>query len=237
MRLFTPCWTLLDDDALINCKFSWVMPGAKCPACGTDGDWPGAIHYPQVDLSGQPDFKRWVGDKWRHHSVDWSEFERLRNILRPLLPKGLPVGFQTAFGTTTGRVKASVKSDVLHSLPWTMLLTTHALEKMLSAGVSLASVISSVKKPGQNEAVYDIFAPACARLAKECVTTGSYCPTCFSRIPVPNGVLVDRASIPKDTDVFRCQEVPGALLLTERFVKVLEDHSLTGLSVSEVAVA
>ncbi len=62
------------------------------------------------------------------------------------------------------------------------------------------------------------------------------CPTCGnpSRRKLPNPLVLDAATLPEDVDVFRLEELPGHILVTERFVDAVAGLGLDGVKFQEM---
>lgn len=177
MKLYSPIWALLDDDAQEHCTYSWLLPCAKCPNCGGGNNFLGVLHYPNVDLRGQAMFKRCAGEKMNGEYVPWDEFLELRAALAAQMESPMPISDHTSFGPMTGKIK-SAKTHILHPYPWAMLLPEPTLQILQQAGVNLTAIRSSIKAPPQISPVYDVYAPPMVRLSKRCAVKRPYCKTC-----------------------------------------------------------
>lgn len=80
----------------LNAVPKWGLPGVRCPECGST--WAATVVYPCVDLAALP--QREEFEEPRAEPIE--EFERLRELVRPLAPPGawLPPG--TQFGPLSG---------------------------------------------------------------------------------------------------------------------------------------
>jgi uncharacterized double-CXXCG motif protein len=78
-------------------EHKWSLPGIHCPSC--HALWSdGSDAYPSVDVSDFPERERYSA----RLEKDYTEFERLRERVRPLVPPGVYLGPGTKFGPFVG---------------------------------------------------------------------------------------------------------------------------------------
>ena len=116
---------------LTNTSHKWGLPGLQCPTCDSPGGWTG-LEYPCVDLSGLParELKR-LSNGW---PVPLEEFERLRELVRPLAPKGALLKPGTEFGPRTGTGSGRFGSFFMQN-PWSLFAQREALERLQGSEV------------------------------------------------------------------------------------------------------
>lgn len=89
--------------------------------------------YPSVDLSHFPEREKYSA----RLEEDFSEFVRLREQVRPLVPPGALLTPGTKFGPFVGAARGEFGPLCLHN-PWTLLIRPEPLEH-LAAAASLPS--------------------------------------------------------------------------------------------------
>jgi uncharacterized double-CXXCG motif protein len=108
-------------------KHKWKLPGIfRCPAC--KATWSaGAGPYPSVDLTpiaSQADF-----ETARAEPIE--EYERLRELVRPLLPPGVKLEPGVSFGPLIGQAQGRFGAFV-SPVPWWLMARRETLERLQS---------------------------------------------------------------------------------------------------------
>jgi uncharacterized double-CXXCG motif protein len=219
----------------LNARHKWLLPGVRCPEC--KATWAGSSSsYPSADLSSLPEREHYK----KARPEPFEEFARLRELVRPLLPPGaalLPgANFGPLIGTATGTFSPLffyfVEMPVAHR---------EALEQLQAEGVRglrgfpTELSIRTRKTPSE---LLELEILAHGRLHSDCTPPRPPpCPLCgrdaFTR---PEEPILEAASLPTHTDVFRLTDVESMLIGTERFVEALWRLDLDELEPQELPV-
>ncbi|MCP3135740.1 SitI6 family double-CXXCG motif immunity protein [Pyxidicoccus xibeiensis] len=220
------------DDAV----HKWSLPGAQpCPTCRAGGGITG-LQYPCVDLSSLPEHElKKLSDPW---PVPAEELARLTELVRPFVPSWAVLKPGAAFGPITGKGINRV-GDLFMQTPWTLLLRREALEQLQSSGLrGLQGCPIQVSFRGKNPPeLLDLQLRLYGRLHTACFPPDLKppCPTCGNprdkRLPDP--IILDAATLPTGVDVFRLEEIPGYIFVTERFVDAVSGLGLVGVKFQE----
>ncbi|ATB31444.1 double-CXXCG motif protein [Melittangium boletus] len=118
-----------DSSGVIDGAYRWGLPGVICPSCKeTWSD--GAKAYPSVDLtpvSALADF-----ETARAEPIE--EFERLCELVRPLLPPGALLEPGTPLGAFQGKLHGHFGALVSPD-PWWLLIRREAFDALQAEGV------------------------------------------------------------------------------------------------------
>lgn len=220
------------DDAI----HKWSLPGAlPCPTCGVGGGL-GGLQYPCVDLSSLPahELKK-LTKPW---PVSAEELSRLTELVRPFIPPWAILKPCARFGPITGK-GASHFGQLFMQNPWTLLARGRAFEQLQAAGIrGLQGCPIQVKFRGKDAPeLLELQLRLHGRLHPACIPPNRKppCPTCGKQLgPPPRPIIVDAASLPEDLDVFRMEEIPGIILVTERFVQAVQSLRLDGVTFREL---
>ena len=112
------------------------LPGVRCHMCGTTWSDVG-YEYPSIDLSQLPERHEFV----KARPEPFSEFARLRELVRPLAPPNAELPPGTGFGPLVGRATGDFGPIV-----WVggekLLLRRDVLERLQSEGVRGCSAVA-----------------------------------------------------------------------------------------------
>jgi len=216
-------------------KHLWKMPGIHCPLCDAIWNTP-AIAYPCVDLSDHPERPKL--EKARLEK-DFTEFERLRSTLRPLVPQGMPLDPGTTFGPVIGTLKGELGPIVLLQSDFHMLVRRETLELLQSSQVrGLRGCPTRLRSRRRREhELLEFQIEPHGLLHPDCIPPGhaTPCPKCrrygFSR---PENPILDAASLPQHLDLFRLANFATILVATERFKEAVERQAPHCLSFREL---
>lgn len=219
-----------------NAAHKWGLPGvAPCPRCGTGGGWAG-IQYPCVDLSGLPAAElRKLSDAW---PVPFKEFARLRELVRPLAPKGAVLEPGTRLGPLTGTGSGTFSS--LHMPDWTLLVRPEALAQLREAGVrGLQGCPLEVRFRGKKlPELLELQLELHGRLHPDCLPHRRQppCSECGAEGPasLPETWWLSAATLPTHLDVFRLVDFPTLLIGTERLADAARRLALDGVTFQEL---
>ncbi len=221
----------------INAAHRWKLPGlANCPGCGET--WASVGHYyPAVDLSAIPEQTSFL----KARPEPFSEYARLRELVRPLAPPHAPLPPGTRFGPLEGTARGD-----LGPLTWVgnalLLMREDSLKQLqmkdvrdLMGGGS-ASLRFRQKSP---PAYFEPQIPLRGRLHPDCLPTDTAppCGTC-GRVDLsrPDEPLLDASALPSELDLFRVGNFATMLVGTERFRDAVLQSKLDGIRFLELPV-
>jgi uncharacterized double-CXXCG motif protein len=214
----------------------WGLPGLlNCPVC--KATWGGdAKAYPSVDLTpvaALADF-----ETPRPEPIE--EYERMCELVRPLLPPGAVLEPGAAFGPRVAKAQGRFGQFVL-STPYWPLVQREALEKLQAEGLrGLKGCPTQIRFRQRASPVL---------LELELVPVGHAHPDCLppNRKPPcarcgrvgltrPNPLVLDASTLPTDLDLFRLRDFSTTVVCTERFVEACHRLGLDGITFSELPV-
>lgn len=233
-------WLLEDWTALaaykgdFNAAHKWSLPGlAKCPGCSVT--WASTGHnYPAVDLSALPEQEAFL--KARPES--FTEFVRLRELVRPLTPPGVALPPGAAFGPLVGTARGD-----LGPLTWQgsylLLLRRDTFERLHTEGVrglvgQKAELRFRQKEPPE---YLELQVEPRGQLHPDCYPPDlpPPCDTCGRfKLTLPDDPILDAASLPTDRDVFRVGNFATVMVGTERFKEAVQRLELEGITFREL---
>jgi uncharacterized double-CXXCG motif protein len=197
----------------------WGLPGVHCPVC--DFTWGSTANaYPSVDLSHLP------AQEQKKYSAgveqDFTEFDRLREQVRPLVPPGVRLLPGTGLGPMTGSAQGEFGQLVLVN-PWELLMRPEPLQRLQAEGLrGLKGFRAQLRfrKKNPPELLEMELLPR-GEVHPDCLPEGPPpCPKCeghsFNR---PEEPVLDGATLPQDLDLFRLADFSSMIIGTERFVE------------------
>jgi uncharacterized double-CXXCG motif protein len=200
----------------------WGLPGTHCPLCHHSGAGVGDA-YPSVDLSHLPtqEKKKYLP----RFEEDYAEFERLREQVRPLVPPGVHLWPGTQFGPMDGSAQGEFGPlSLIHS--WELLMRREPLERLQAEGLrGLKWVPTQLRFRKKNPPEL---------LEMELLPRGTLHPACLPERPppcpkceidgftVPEELILDEATLPRDLDLFRLADATTQIIGTERFVEAVK---------------
>jgi uncharacterized double-CXXCG motif protein len=211
-------------------QHKWRLPGIRrCPACKST--WSsGSLFYPSVDLSAVTS----LGDFEEPRAEPIEEYERLRELVRPLLPPGAMVEPGTEFGPLMGKAQGSFGSLVA-PYPWLLLVRREALEKLQAEGLrGLTGCRTQLRFRQRNSPeLLEFELLPVGRLHPDCLPPDRKppCPRCGRRgLTRPDDRLLDASSLPSHLDLFRLEDFCTTIVCTERFVDAYRRLGLDGVT-------
>ena len=220
----------------LNAGHRWNLPGvANCPDCGAGGGVVG-LQYPCVDVSILPERKKFD----RPWPVPFKEFARLRELVRPLAPKGALLEPGTAFGPIEG-TGSGYFGQLFMQNPWSLYVRREAMEQLRKAGVRglqgcPINVRFRVKRPPELLALqlelHGQFHPNCLPPDRRLP-----CPTCENEpLKRPDPVVLDATSLPTEIDVFRLRQGWTTIIASERLVEAVQRLELDGVTFQRLEI-
>ncbi|HLL02645.1 MAG TPA: double-CXXCG motif protein [Myxococcaceae bacterium] len=217
----------------VSAAHKWGLPGIHCPTCGTT--WAdGSDAYPSVDLSALPEMREFEVSR----PEPFAEFARLREIVRPLMPPGVPLEPGTEIGPLVGTASGTFTPLFMQN-PWTLLALREALEQLQAEGLrglkGCRTELRFRKKTPPELLELEIHPHG--RLHDDCLPPDRKppCETCgrqgFTR---PEELLLDAASLPTHTDLFRLANWTTMIMATERFAETARRLDLNGVIFKEL---
>jgi uncharacterized double-CXXCG motif protein len=214
----------------------WGLPGAHCPTC--DASWANISEaYPSVDLSGIPAAtqleKAWLEE-------DFQKFERLRDMVRPLVPAWARLTPGTGFGPLVGSARGTFPQ--LYMLyAWMAIIRRDALERLQIEGLrGLKGCRTALRFRQRNSPeLLELELDAHGSFHPDCLPSGNTepCETCGGYdYDVPKQPVLDRASLPEHLDVFQLRSRAGFIVVNERFADTLQRLGFEEFSLRELPV-
>lgn len=201
-----------------NAEHKWGLPGIHCPLC--HATWSAASEaYPCTDLSGLDERKEYEEARLEE---DYTEFERLRERVRPLVPAGAPLRPGASFGPLVGSARGRFGQLVMQ-YEWTLLVEREALAQLHAAGVRGLKGCPTQLRFRQKSApeLLELQLEPRGRLHPDCLPPDRKppCEKCGRvGLSLPKQRVLDAASLPDDRDLFRLADFGTVLIATERFV-------------------
>jgi uncharacterized double-CXXCG motif protein len=207
----------------------WGLPGIRrCPACNST--WSsGSLFYPSVDLSSVTS----LGDFEEPRAEPIEEYERLRELARPLLPPGAMVKPGAEFGPLIGKAQGSFGLLVVPS-PWLLLAQRESLEKLQADELKGLKGCRTQLRFRQRNApdLLELELLPVGLLHPDCLPPNREptCPRCGRcGLTRPDDMLLDASSLPSHLDLFRLEDFPTTMVCTERFVEACRRLNLDGV--------
>ncbi len=218
----------------VSVKYRWSLPGLRCPECKVTASG-GFTAYPSVDLSSFPE----RGEYEKSRVEPFDEFVRLRERVRPFVPPEQPLIPGVNFGPLMGTATGTFGSLFFHSL-WTKLIQREALEQLQAEGVhGLRGFPTELRfRQKKHPELLELEIPAHGRLHPDC--TPQRPPPCdrcgLDSFRFPDDPILDAASLPEHTDLFRLSDFETIFIATERFVDAFRRLKLEEVDIREVPV-
>jgi uncharacterized double-CXXCG motif protein len=214
----------------------WGLPGIlRCPVCKST--WSGgSLFYPSVDLTSVAS----LGDFEEPRAEPIEEYERLRELARPLLPPGAMAEPGAEFGPFIGKAQGRFGSLVA-PFPWLLLAQREALEKLQAEGLrGLKGCPTQLRFRQRNSPeLLELELLPVGRLHPDCLPPDRNppCPRCGrDGLTRPDDMLLDASTLPSGRDLFRLEDFCTTMVCTERFVEACRRLSLDGVSFQPLPV-
>jgi uncharacterized double-CXXCG motif protein len=214
----------------IDGTHKWGLPGIlRCPGCmaGWSG---GAKSYPSVDLTpvaAMADF-----EKPRAEPIE--EYERLRALVRPLLPSGAALEPGAEFGPLVGKAQGRFGPLVAPS-PWMLLMQREVLDKLQAEALQgLKGCHTQLRFRQRNSPeLLELEILPLGRLNPDCLPPDRKppCPRCGRYgLTLPDNRLLDASTLPGHLDLFRLEDFSTVIVCTGRFVDTCRRLGLGGVT-------
>lgn len=213
----------------------WSLPGGLCPVCKASRGGLGET-YPSVDLSGLPERRSF--EEARQEPLE--EYERLRELVRRLAPRGALLLPGAGFGPFIG--KSSGTFGAFHlPMPWSLMAQRAAVEGLQKESVrGLRGFPPELRFKGKNPPeILDLEIPARGQLLPGCLPAGRPppCQRCGrDASSLPDAPVLDAATLPQDVDLFRLRDFTTVIVVSERFVQAVKRLGLDEVVFSELPV-
>nr|AYM53630.1 hypothetical protein [Archangium violaceum] len=217
----------------LNARHKWgALPGLRCPKCGAT--WAGsATAYPSADLSSL--LEREAYEKPRPEPFD--EFVRLRERVRPFVPPGAQLLPGAELGPLVGTATGTF-SPLFFYFAEMPLVQREALDRLQAEGVrGLRGFPTQLRFRQKNHPeLLELEILPHGRLHPDCTPERPPpCPKCghdyFTR---PADPILDAASLPTHTDLFRLTDFETMLIGTERLVDAVRRLALEDVDIREL---
>lgn len=219
-----------DYTGFVNAAHKWHLPGIRhCPGCQVT--WgAGAKAYPSVDLSPVTS----LADFETARPEPIEEYERLCELVRPLLPPGALLEPGAGFGPLVGSAQGRF-GQFVSNYSCLLLVRREALEKLQSEGLrGLKGCPTAVRFRQRNSPeLLELEVLPVGRAHPDCLPSRHEppCPRC-GRVALsrPKNLLLDATTLPSHLDLFRLEDFSTAIVCTERFVEACQRLGLDGVA-------
>jgi uncharacterized double-CXXCG motif protein len=215
----------------VSASRRWALPGLRrCPSCMAT--WSsGAKAYPSVDLTSVAALANF--EEPRAEPIE--EYERMCELVRPLLPPGAVLAPGVSFGPLVGRAQGRFGPLVsLH--PWLLLAQREALEKLQAEGLRGLKGCPTQLRFRQRNApeLLELEVLPVGRAHPDCLPPNRKppCPRCGRQgltRPDDEDMLLDASTLPGHLDLFRLEDFSTAIICTERFFDACQRLGLDGV--------
>ncbi|QRN96906.1 double-CXXCG motif protein [Archangium violaceum] len=226
-----------DYTGIINGSHKWGLPGViSCPACkATWGD--NSRTYPSADLTSVAA----LADFEEARAEPIEEYERLRDLVRPLLPPEAQLDPGTALGPIVGSAQGRF-GPLVSPDPWWLLVQREALEKLQAEGLRGLKGCRTQLRFRQRNApeLLELELLSAGRLHTDCLPPNRQppCPRCGRfGLTLPKTRLLDAATVPPHVDVFRLEDFSTVIVCTENFVNACQRLGLDGVAFHPLPVS
>jgi uncharacterized double-CXXCG motif protein len=214
----------------VDASHQWGLPGVRdCPACKeTWGD--NSRAYPSVDLTpvaSLADFE----NAW---PKPVEEYERMCELVRPLLPKGALLNAGAAFGPLAGKAQGRF-GPLFTDFSEILLIQREALDKLQAEGLQgLKGCPTALRFRQRNSpALLELELLPVGRLHPDCLPPNAPppCARCGRVMtPLPKLPILDASTLPEHLDLFRLEDYSNVNICNGRFVEACQRLGLDGVA-------
>ncbi len=220
----------------VDASHRWGLPGLYCPLC-QDAWSGGANAYPSVDLTpiaALADF-----ETPRPEPLD--EYERLCELVRPLLPPGAQLEPGAGFGPLEGKAQGRF-GHLFMDFAEVLLIQREALNKLQAEGLKGLKGCPTALRFRQRHSpeLLELELLPVGRLHPGCLPPNPQppCPRCGRRMhPLPDVLRLDASTLPEHLDLFRLEDYSNLTICTGRFVEACQRLGLDGVVFQPVEAA
>lgn len=209
----------------------WRLPGIRrCPGCNaTWGD--DSIAYPSVDLTSVAT----LADFEEARAEPFEEYERMCELVRPLLPPRAVLEPGVALGPLVGRAQGRF-GPLVSPYPWWLLAQRDALEKLQAEGLRGLKGCPTQLRFRQRNApeLLELEVLPVGRAHPDCLPPDreppcSRCGRLALSRPDDEDMLLDASTVPSQLDLFRLRDFSTAIVCTGRFHDACQRLGLDGV--------
>ncbi len=208
----------------------WRLPGILgCPAC--NATWSdNSRAYPSVDLTSIASLANF--EEARPEPIE--EYERLCELVRPLLPPGAVLQPGATFGPLVGKAQGRFGQFVT-PVPWWPLVQHEALEKLQAEGLrGLKGCPTQLRfRQRASPVLLELELLPVGRAHPDCLPPNRQppCPRCGRLgLSLPKPLVLDSATLPNHLDLFRLVDFSTVIVCSERFVDACQRLGLDGVT-------
>jgi uncharacterized double-CXXCG motif protein len=170
--------------------------------------------------------------------VSLAEFDRLRELVRPLVPQGSPLEPGAKFGPVQGSATGYFGQLYMQN-PWSLFMRREALERLQEAGIRglLGCPIPVRFRQKNHPQLLELQLGLHGYYHSDCLPADlkPRCPTCGDEpLKRPERMILDVASMPLDVDVFRLRQGWTNIIASERLVDAVRRLELDGVIFQEL---
>ncbi|WP_309891421.1 double-CXXCG motif protein [Archangium sp.] len=213
----------------VNAGHKWGLPGVDtCPAC--KATWAATSKaYPSVDLTALAA----LADFAEARAEPLEEYERLRELVRPLLPPGAVVQPGSSFGPLVGNAQGRF-GQFVSNYSHVLLVRREALEKLQAEGLrGLKGCRMEVRfRQRHSPELLELELLPVGRLHPKCLPPDRKppCTRCGrDGFSLPKEPVLDAATLPPELDLFRLLDMSTLVICTERFADACQRLGLDGI--------
>ena len=206
----------------------WGLPGLlNCPGCKTTWSTSAQI-YPSVDLTPVTALADFV--EARPEPIE--EYERMCELVRPLLPQGAVLEPGAAFGPFVGKAHGRFGAYAA-PLSWWPMMQREALEKLQAEGLrGLKGCPTQIRfRQRASPVLLELELLPVGHAHPDCLPPNREppCPRCGRLgLTLPKSLVLDASTLPDHLDLFRLRDFSTVVVCTERFVEAYQRLGLDG---------
>ncbi|KFA93351.1 double-CXXCG motif protein [Archangium violaceum] len=212
----------------VDAVHRWGLPGVRCPVC-QDAWSGGADAYPSVDLT--PIIS--LADFETPRAEPIEEYERLCELVRPLLPPGARLEPGAGFGPFEGKAQGRF-GPLFTDFSAILLVQREALNKLQAEGLrGLKGCPTALRFRQRNSPeLLELELLPVGRIHLDCLPPNPQppCPRCgHLKHPLPKPPILDASTLPEHLDLFRLEDYSNVNICTGRFVDACQRLGLDGV--------
>ncbi|MFE8601907.1 SitI6 family double-CXXCG motif immunity protein [Archangium violaceum] len=212
----------------VDASHRWGLPGVRCPVC--QDAWSGGANvYPSVDLT--PIIS--LADFETPRAEPIEEYERLCELVRPLLPPGARLEPGAGFGPFEGKAQGRF-GPLFTDFSEVLLVQREALNKLQAEGLRGLKGCPTALRFRQRHSpdFLELELLPVGRIHPDCLPPNPQppCPRCgYLSHPLPKPPILDASTLPEHLDLFRLEDYSNVNICTERFVDACQRLGLDGV--------